>query len=199
MPPSRTQASHLRYVHQGISALPEDAPPPDQPLSEEFLRLLAAEQLRLQGFIRSLVFDRTAAADVFQETCLAMWRNFGSFDHSRPFHPWALGIAKNQVLKYYRKDHVDRHVFSDELVGTLVGSAMQVTTENDARLAALEGCIEKLAPRHRELVRLFYREHCSAATIAERWQRSIHTVYKSLKQVRRTLMECVEIKMRTES
>ena len=178
----------------------EDRTRPSEPtLSEEFLRLFAVDQLRIQGYIRTLVFDRTAAADVFQETSLAMWRSFDTYDRSRPFISWALGIAKNQVFKYYRAHQQTSSVLSQELIEQLAGEAMQLSVEHDARLAALENCLSLLQPRQRELIDLFYTQHHSATEIARHWQRSVHAVYKALRTVRRSLLQCIESKLKAEA
>lgn len=157
----------------------------------EFGDALAREQDRLQSFVRSLVFDHAAAADVYQEACLSMWNNFDSYDPTRPFNAWATGVARNHVLKYYRSTKRDQHVFSEEVVQRLAEEAEELAAESDPRLAALQACLAKLSPRERELIDRFYRDRHSADQIAEHRQRSVHAVYKALKVVRRKLMNCV--------
>lgn len=162
---------------------------------EEFLRLFTRDQLRVLAYIRALIHDHTVAGDVFQETSLELWRSFESFRRDEEFTPWALGIARHQVLKYWRTRDRDRHVFSDALIAEISNTAISLTSELELRQEALDECVTLLSDRQRELIQLFYGENQSAAMIADAWNRSIHAVYKSLKVMRRSLMECVESKL----
>ena len=101
----------------------------DPELYEEFLQLFTRDQLRIFAWIRALVHDPTASSDVFQETSLEMWRSFASFRPDADFLRWALGIARHQVLKYWRKARRDRHAFSDELIQELTAESFSFAEE----------------------------------------------------------------------
>lgn len=178
-----------------MTDLIENQPPPESNLYEEFLRLFTRDQFRVLAYIRSLIHDRTAANDVFQETSLVLWRSFPSFNPEAEFIPWALGVARHQVLKYWRTQKRDRHVFSEALMGDLADEAMGLAGEMLPRQEALDDCVQRLSDRQQELIQMFYGENQSASSIAQRWERSVHAVYKSLKVMRRSLLECVEKKL----
>jgi RNA polymerase sigma-70 factor (ECF subfamily) len=162
---------------------------------ELFLALFTKCQGRLQAFIRTLVHDPSQADDVFQATSLVLWRSFATFRRDAEFLPWALGTARHQVLLHWRTRRRDRHVFSEALLADLADSAAAAVDSAEARLAALEGCIANLSERQRDLVRMFYGENQSAAEIADRWDRTVHAVYKALKVMRRALFDCVSRKL----
>jgi RNA polymerase sigma-70 factor (ECF subfamily) len=162
---------------------------------ELFLALFTKCQGRIQAFIRTLVHDPTQADDVFQATSLVLWRSFATFRRDAEFLPWALGTARHQVLLHWRTRRRDRHVFSEALLADLADSTAAAVESAEARLAALEGCIAGLPERQRDLVRMFYGENQSAAVIAERWDRTVHAVYKALKVMRRALFDCVSRKL----
>ncbi len=174
-------------------------PSTDTQIYEEFLRLFTRDQLRVVAFIRALIHDHTAASDVFQETCLELWRSFPSFRRDAEFAPWALGIARNQVLKHWRSHDRDRHIFSETLLTELAGEAINLADELEPRQTALNECVQQLAPRQQELIQQFYGANQPAKRIAESWNRTVHTVYKSLKVLRRSLLECVEQKLAEEA
>jgi RNA polymerase sigma-70 factor (ECF subfamily) len=163
---------------------------------EQFLALFTKCQGRIQAFIRALVHDPTQADDVFQATSLVLWRSFATFRRDAEFLPWALGTARHQVLLHWRTRRRDRHVFSEALLADLADATTAAVESAEARLAALEGCIAGLPERQRDLVRMFYGENQSAAAIAERWDRTVHAVYKALKVMRRALFDCVSRKLR---
>lgn len=172
--------------------------PPDAEVYEAFLGLYSREQARIQAFIRSLVPDSADADDLFQKTSLVMWRSFATFDREKPFLPWALGVARHQVLVHWRTRRRDRHVFSeailvtlaDEMTERLAIDAVERPTLAD-RQRALDACVEQLPPRQQELVRRFYGDNEQAGKIAASWGRSVHAVYKALKVMRKALEDCV--------
>ena len=165
---------------------------PESRLYEAFLAHFSRGQPQVQAFIRSLVHDRTSADDVFQATSLALWRKFSTFRSDAEFVPWALGIARNEVLHHWRSRRRDRLVFSEAVLTQLADVALSVANEVDPRQEALEACIEKLPERQRQLVALFYGQQIPAETIAVSWDRTVHAVYKALKVMRRNLMDCVD-------
>jgi len=169
--------------------------PVDPELYEQFLTLFTRNQLRIVAWIRALVPNHTAAADVFQETSLELWRSFPTFRPDADFLPWALGVARHQVLKHWRTAKRDRLTFSEEFLHELTVEAIGLADELVPRQAALDECVQQLSDRQRDLIHRFYGDNQSAAVIASAWERSIHAVYKSLKVMRRTLLECVEAKL----
>ena len=46
------------------------------------------------AFVLSIIPDFHQAEDVLQQVAVVLVREFGQFDTSRPFLPWALGIAQ---------------------------------------------------------------------------------------------------------
>ncbi|QDV70019.1 RNA polymerase sigma factor [Rosistilla carotiformis] len=166
---------------------------------ELFLRLFLRDQFRVLGYIRSLIYQPCAVDDVYQETCLELWRSFSSFRRDEDFAAWALGVTRHQVLKHWRTRDRDRHVFSEALMQEMSATAVGIGAEINQRQAAMDECVKLLSERQRELVQLFYGENESASQIAKRWRRSVHAVYKSLKVMRRSLFDCVESKLANES
>lgn len=161
---------------------------------ELFLSHYARAQAPLQAFVRSLVHDRASADDVFQSTSMTLWRRFDSYRDTEPFVPWALGIARHEVLHFWRSRRRDRLVFSEAALGQLADLAMELAPEADPRQAILESCVESLPERQRQLLSMFYVQQMRAEQIAAVWQRTVHAVYKALKVTRRALVECVERK-----
>ena len=170
-------------------------PPPDAEVYEAFLGLYSREQARIKAFIRTLVPDPVDADDLFQKTSLVMWRSFATFDREKTFLPWALGVARHQVLVHWRTRRRDRHVFSEAFLATLADEAGERLEAERPSLAdrqrALDACVGQLPPRQQELVRRFYGANEQAGTIAASWNSSVHAVYKALKVMRKALEECV--------
>jgi RNA polymerase sigma-70 factor (ECF subfamily) len=164
----------------------------DPEIYEQFLRVFTANQQRLLAYILALVHDREAAQEIFQETSLVLWRTFPAFRPGAAFLPWALAIAKHQVLRYVRLRKKDRHLFSEGLMEVLADEAAAMAPDLAPRSKALAECLKRLPDRQRQLVEWFYGQRLAAGQVAARWDRSVHAVYKALKVLRTTLLECIE-------
>ena len=163
-----------------------------QPCAAEFAELLRRHQSRLYGYIHSLVRDLNDADDLFQQTALVLWKKFGEFDRSQSFLAWACGVARLEVCNFLRGRSRQRLYFSDELNLLLVEAHAEVTDEELAgRRDALARCVQGLRQRDRELLDECYRDPSGVHTAAERLGRSTHSVYNSLRRIRRALYECV--------
>ncbi|WP_437222267.1 sigma-70 family RNA polymerase sigma factor [Planctomicrobium sp. SH661] len=167
-------------------------------LYEDFLKAFTAEQLRIMGYIWSQIPDKNSAQDVFQETTLALWKKFHTYRPEESFLNWGLGVARHQVLRYWRSRSRDRHVFSDELLVQLTEEGLDLVGQLDRRQSALNDCLHLLPVRQRELVHDFYGEGLCAQDVALKWGRTVHAVYKTLKVLRASLFKCVEQKLAQE-
>lgn len=160
---------------------------PPLPLIESlFLQQAAA----VRGFVMGLVADRAAADDVFQEVFLTVTQRGADFRRDGNFLAWVRGIARNKVLEHYRRQRKSPLPFDEELLALLAESTDQGDPFQDQR-EALAKCLERLAPRARELVDLRYGEHALApAKIAEHLAWTTNAVNVALARARAFLREC---------
>jgi RNA polymerase sigma-70 factor (ECF subfamily) len=172
----------------------------DQARQAEFAECLRASQSRLYGYIHSLVRDLNDADDLFQQTTLVLWKKFDEFDRRRSFFAWACGIARLEVANFLRGRARQRLYFSDELNLLLIEAHEEMTDDElDRRREALGRCVEKLRQRDRELLVECYGESPGVHDAAGRRGRSSHSVYNSLRRIRRSLFECVSRALAQES
>jgi hypothetical protein len=66
--------------------------------AEHFVRELTRCPNGIFAYILSLVGNLDATRDIQQETNVVLWRKAGEFKAGSNFMPWALGIARMQVL-----------------------------------------------------------------------------------------------------
>ncbi len=164
----------------------------------EFAAILRQHETRLYGYIHSLVRDLNDADDLFQQTTLILWKKFAEFDRQRNFFSWACGIARLEVANFLRSRGRQRLYFSDDLNLLLVEAHAQLSNEElDDRRDALARCVEKLRDRDRQLLTECYSSASgmqNAAAVhgaAVGRDRSTHSIYNSLRRIRRALYECV--------
>jgi RNA polymerase sigma-70 factor (ECF subfamily) len=159
--------------------------------SEAFVRLMAEHQGRLYAYILSLVGDPDRANDVLQETNVVLWRDSREFQPGSNFKAWAFRVAHFQVMAFRQRQIRDRLVFEDDLVEALAFGAREADEVFEARQERLAGCLEKLAPAHREMVRRRYAEGLSVQAIAEDRGMTPNAAMQALFRIRQSLIQCV--------
>jgi len=158
----------------------------------EFTRLFAEHERRLFSYILSLIPNRTAAEEVFQDTCLIMWQKFTEFEPDTNFTAWAYRIAYFRVLKYREQQGRQMPLLTNDFLEA-VSRARRAQHDNHAqRHEALVQCVKGLSQRDQELLVRRYSEDMPAKQVAEQLGRPANTVYKALGRIRRTLLECVQ-------
>jgi RNA polymerase sigma-70 factor, ECF subfamily len=163
----------------------------------EFLRLFSSQSQRIYEFILVLVMRRTDAEEIFQNTCLILWKKFDSYDPEGNFHAWACRIAYLEILQQ-RRTNRRLQTFSEEALSLLADKALAHSTDLGHRQQALEECLEKLGSQDRELIEQRYYYRRTPKEIATVKTRSVYSIYRSLCRVHRALFECVQSRMARE-
>ena len=90
---------------------------------DEFLRLFSSHSQRIYEFILMLVMRRADAEEVFQNTCLILWKKFHGYDPAGNFHAWACRIAYLEILQM-RRTNRRLQTFSEEALALLADKAL---------------------------------------------------------------------------
>lgn len=69
---------------------------------EAFRTVAEALESRFERFFAQLGVPMADRDDLFQESCLRLYRAAGSYDPQRPFMPWALTVARRVMLNWHR-------------------------------------------------------------------------------------------------
>lgn len=167
--------------------------------TEDFVRLLSLHSREIYLCILGLVINRDVADDVFQETNLVLWREFGQFEQGTNFLAWAKRIAVNQVLAWRKRARRSRLIFSEAFLAVVADETLQNEKSSAQRWDALTHCLEKLPDRQRQLIALRYDKRFSIEEIAARNDKTIDAVYRSLSRIRKILHNCVTRRMALEN
>ncbi len=162
---------------------------PDPQLA--FTRQFVAAQPALHGFLMSLVHDTHAADDLLQDLAERMWRKFGEYDDRRSFVAWGIGFARLLAMEWRRRQQRLPLPLDEETVDLLASEAADRCVHHDDRLDALRDCITRLTDRQRAVLRMRYQEECPVKTIARQSNRTQMAVYKMLKHIHLTLLDCI--------
>jgi len=155
-----------------------------------FLDLFLAEQDLLRAYIRAVTGDGRSADELFQEVSGVLWEAFARYDQGKPFRPWALGVARLEILKWRQRQARRREVFSDEVLSQLTAAATGI--EDDAHEHRLAHCLERLSAPARELLHRRYQDDVPIPDLASMTGRTIAAIEMALVRTRRALRACLE-------
>lgn len=164
---------------------------------ERFTRLLLEAEPVMLRSILVVVPNRTDARDILQETAVALWRQFDSYDPKRPFVNWAMGFARIETRRFLAREK-RRAQLSEEAMEMLereLDGAPGFVGEVERHLAT---CMQKLGEKQRRLIQGYYHEGRSPQWLAKQGSRSVEAVYKAIQRARRDLQVCIERQTRKE-
>jgi RNA polymerase sigma-70 factor (ECF subfamily) len=159
---------------------------------EGYVQALIEGQGRLRAFIVAALGNQTNAADVLQRTNMVLWKKAREFRPDADFLPWALAIARYEVLGFLRDHQRDRHVFADDVVSLMLEVAADEVAEQADRVAALRSCLEKMQGKSRKLLWKRYSEDLSIKQIAQATGRSEDSIKSHLLRLRKRLEQCIQ-------
>ncbi len=159
--------------------------------SDAFVRLMTEHQGRLFAYVYSLLGNPDAANDVLQEVNVVLWRDSREFRQGSNFKAWAFRVAHFQVMAWRQRQIRDRLVFEDDMLETLANGARETDEMFDRRQERLTGCLEKLTPEHREMIRGRYAEGTSLQELAAGRGMTANAMMQALFRIRQRLMQCV--------
>jgi RNA polymerase sigma-70 factor (ECF subfamily) len=174
-------------------------PDGDNERVDRFVRLLGQNQRRIFLYVMNLVPNWNEAEEIVQETNLLLWREFDRFQAGTNFAAWACKIAFHQVLGWRKRRQRERLSFSPAFLEAVAAEAADSAELLEERSRALSGCIERLPPHQRDLLRLRYSESRRIEAIAEQLGRTTDAVYRALSRIRQTLHDCVTRTLRQET
>ena len=165
---------------------------PDENIADRFSALFEQHGRSIYGHIRALVPNASDADEVFQETCVTLWRKFDQYRPDTDFRAWASRIAYYKVLKLRDRQIRSPRLFSPEFLNVVSDELIVMSDVLDARTEALVLCRDKLNRRDQELLERFHREGSTAKEVARRVGRNVHYVYRSVRRIHDSLLDCIK-------
>jgi RNA polymerase sigma-70 factor, ECF subfamily len=146
----------------------------------------------VSAYFRASLRDFHQAEDLLQETAAVVAEKFTTYDPSRSFVAWVLGVARNKLLHHLRTHSNDRHVFDEATIREITDMYAELEPEASSMSAALETCIERVTGRPRKVLEMRYLRELTPAKIAASTGMNANAVAVMLHRVRRALRECIE-------
>jgi RNA polymerase sigma-70 factor (ECF subfamily) len=165
----------------------------------EIVSLLMQHQQALRLYIESLMPGDPQADDVAQESNTIIWEKRGDFEVGTNFKAWIFSIARFEVRKWrFRQAKDAKLVFCEELEDTIADELQAHLEELSVHQQALQVCLKKLKPAHRELVHHRYYEKTSLEQYSTKVGRSVGVLKVTLHRLRSKLLTCVEKQLTLE-
>jgi RNA polymerase sigma-70 factor, ECF subfamily len=171
-----------------------DTPPA---AAEQVQILFVRHEGSIRAYVRALQPSLSDADDVLQETFLTVSRKADSFEPGTNFVAWACGIARLKLLENFRQ-RKRANVLSEAALMALADDAPPVEVTG-VREEALSRCIEKLAPKSRNLVWRRYSGRQDSDTMADGLGMTSAAVRVALSKARAFLRDCVSTELKNAS
>ena len=155
-------------------------------------RLMAADELTfsyiyeqywasLFKYVIRILPDQSDAADVIQETFITFWELREKQQHIKSIKAYLFIMARNLAFKRFRM-HLRQHEFQEKFIAfhSQWDQATQQSIETKDLSSLIDGEIDKLPERMREVFILSRKEHLSYQEIAEKLGISDATVKKQI-------------------
>ena len=171
---------------------------PQPSAEEEAFRQVLAHRTMLAAYVRAIVHDPVLAEDTFADIGLAIARSWNSYDTTRPFAPWARGVARRVALANLRKARKHPVLLGTEVLDAVGEELDGLGEENQLiqRKDALRECLERLPDNQRKLVHLKYFRGMDYTDLADRVERSVDALYVAFSRIHRRLGDCIEKRLR---
>ncbi len=174
-----------------------DSPDTPPTPAEQVQMLFVRHEGAIRAFVRALQPSLADADDVLQETFLTVSRKASSFQSGTNFVAWACGIARLKVLENFRQ-RKRANVLSEAALIALAEEAPAAETTG-LREEALSRCIEKLAPKSRDLLWRRYTGRQDSEEMADGLGMTSTAVRVALSKARAFLRDCVSSEVKNAS
>jgi RNA polymerase sigma-70 factor len=159
-------------------------------MHDEFMRLFSQHSRRIYQFLLTLTMNHTDAEEVYQNTCVILWKKFGAYEPTGSFYAWACRIGQLEFMQVRRKNKRMQTV-SDDVLNLLADQAIAHADQLGAGQEALADCLDKLDSRDRQLIQERYYSERAPKEIARLHASSVHSIYRALARIHMSLRECV--------
>lgn len=163
---------------------------------EILLRRYYANQGKLRGYVFSATRDYHATEDILQEVAIVVAKKASVYDASRPALPWFMGIARNQIQRFYRSRGRESGNVSFDLIEECLPFFEAYESEQISdRQVALKNCVDRLPEKQRRIMQMRYVEELDCSQISKTIGRSVQGIYGLLKRMKTGLRKCVEFQL----
>lgn len=161
---------------------------------ERFLKLHMKHQQTLFSYLLGQLRNPHQAEDILQEVSIICWRKFSSYDPDRPYLPWAIGVARNEVRRNFRTQSRREGLLPQEILDQVAECMADQDEALSEEVRFLESCVSSLNDWQRKLLLLRYQDGYSPRDMAATLGRPLAALNMQMVRVRKALARCIERK-----
>lgn len=168
-------------------------PPNDRTAEQQrFLSLFLRSEKEVFRYVAALVPNIADAEDIVQQSALALWEKFDTYNPAQPFTPWACRFALNKARQWIEGRQRWQALLEGGLAEEVEQRREELRPELELRLRHLESCLGKLPEEQRLLVEGYYYRRTAVEDLADHSGRTVAATYKALQRIRQSLQLCIE-------
>jgi RNA polymerase sigma-70 factor (ECF subfamily) len=157
-----------------------------------FGELIDRYEAKLTRYVMRFTQEKDDVADVIQVVFIKAYTNLQSFDTKRSFNSWIYRIAHNESVTHLKKRGGEKVSFIDFDTFLPHPFAQETADEKATKREVqelLDNSLDKLSPKYREVLVLYYYDELSYQEIAEILHIPIATVGVRIKRGREALQK----------
>lgn len=120
---------------------------------DSYRELLHKISIILSKYLSTRIVSYDDREDVLQEILISIHNARHTYIPSRPFYPWMYAIAKNTLIKYYKKIHKQSLYQMEAEISSLISPEKNDSNEIDSTKEILK-LIEELPGKQKEIIQL---------------------------------------------
>lgn len=155
-------------------------------------QLFVRNQQAVLGYVLSMEPNFADSQDIVQEVFLVISRKSHLWTAGTNFLAWACTIARYSTLDFQRKRARRVARLDEDVMELLYGGEIPDEATDSHQSSLLQTCLNRLAPKAREMVWLRYHNAEKPEQIADRVGWTSNAVNVALARARTFLRECLE-------
>ena len=158
---------------------------------QAFAQLVQLHQAGVFGYLRARLLRAHDAEDLTQEVFLRCYTSWARFDGSAQVRPWLLGIARNLLHEYARKQRRRKETAWTETcleIDEVVSSQDNVYGD---MVDHLPDCMDGLGDTARQAIEMRYQSELHVPQIGEKLRRSAGAAKLLMFRARQALKNCL--------
>ena len=145
----------------------------------------------VQAYVHSVISNYNDAEDVIQQIAASIAEHYDRYDPNRPFRYWAIGVARNNILEYFKSRSKKAILFDNHVLDSYTAFYEEDYDPSSDIIPRLKRCIARLPKRSKQIIRLHYFEGMTTVRIATLLDTSSNVIRVTLYRIRKALRECV--------
>ena len=143
---------------------------------DEFERLLEAERVSVERFVRFRLSSKADADDILQEVYLTAYQKFSQLTNKDYFKAWMISIARNKCNDYFREKAAQFEIPIDEMTESQLSDGRHGVSV----VATVRETLGLLGDKDKQILYLYYWKDLPQAEIAKLLSIPVGTVKSRL-------------------